>query len=312
MTPAVEIDDVHKEFGSVRAIDGVSFSIPEGSVFGLLGPNGAGKSTTIRMILDIYRPDRGEIRVLGRPAGSGTRTLVGYLPEERGLYRKMKVLDLLEFLGALKGASPAVARKEAASWLERLGLTDRVSAKTEELSKGNQQKVQFVAAVLGRPRLLILDEPFSGMDPVNQDAFKDLLLEIHREGTTVVFSTHQMETAEKLCDRVAMIDHGKLVPGMVGTLEEIKAGFGRDSVLLEFDGDGAFLRAIPGVRRVDGYGRYSEVRLEPGTDPQEFLRAISEKLRIRKFELIAPTLHNIFIEKAGGRVPEPLEGVADA
>ena len=312
MDPAVRIEEVRKSFGSVKAIDGLSLDIPEGSVFGLLGPNGAGKSTTIRMILDIYRPDSGEIRVFGRPAGAAVRAEIGYLPEERGLYRKMKILDILEFLGALKGNSPSASRRSAAEWLERLSLSDRSGSRVEELSKGNQQKVQFIAAVLARPRLLILDEPFSGMDPVNQNLFKDLMLEIHRAGATVIFSTHQMETAERLCDRVAMIDRGRLVEGMVGPLDDVKRGFGKNSILLEFEGNGSFLADLPGVARIDAYGRISEIRLEQDCDPQAVLHAAAARLKIVKFEIMMPTLHNIFIEKAGIAPASALKGVGDA
>ncbi len=312
MSPAVELRDVRKSFGEIRAIDGVSLEVPEGSIFGLLGPNGAGKSTTIRMILDIYRPDEGSIRVLGRSAGHEIRSLVGYLPEERGLYRKMKVLDVLEFLGALKGKRASDARRLASAWLERLSLGDRATSLVEELSKGNQQKVQFIAAVLAEPRLLILDEPFSGMDPVNQNLFKDLILEIRRAGTTVIFSTHQMETAERLCDRVAMINHGRLVEGMTGPLEEVKRRFGMNSILLEYEGDGAFLATLPEVARVDAYGRVSEIRLHAGADPQAVLHAAVSRLVVLKFEIMMPTLHNIFIEKAGLAPDRALAGVADA
>lgn len=312
MSPAVELENVRKSFGEIRAIDGLSLEVPEGSIFGLLGPNGAGKSTTIRMILDIYRPDDGSIRVLGRPAGHEVRSQVGYLPEERGLYRKMKVLDVLAFLGALKGKRPSEARRLAAGWLERLSLGDRAGSLVEELSKGNQQKVQFIAAVLAEPRLVILDEPFSGMDPVNQNLFKDLILEIRRGGTTVIFSTHQMETAERLCDRVAMIDRGRLVEGMAGPLEEVKRGFGKNSILLEFEGDGAFLATLPEVAQVDAYGRVSEIRLHAGADPQAVLHAAASRLVVLKFEIMMPTLHNIFIEKAGLARDRALEGVGDA
>ena len=310
MDTAIALRDVVKEFDGFRAVDGVTLEIPAGGIFGLLGPNGAGKSTTIRMIMDIIRPDSGTIAVLGKPSQENVRHHVGYLPEERGLYKKMKVLDMLEFLGTLKGSSPRDARKESHGWLEKLEIADWASKKIEELSKGMQQKIQFAAAVLGRPPILILDEPFSGMDPVNQNLFKDTILELNRGGTTVVFSTHQMETAERLCKEIALINKGKLV--LSGSLAKVKEGFGKNSLLIEYEGDGAFVGALPGVARVDGYGSYSEVRLSAGADPQSIFQAIAGRLRVKKFEIVAPTLHNIFIEKVGATVTPVLERVGDA
>ena len=310
MDTAIALRDVVKEFDGFRAVDGVTFDISGGSIFGLLGPNGAGKSTTIRMIVDIIRPDSGTITVMGRSSHENVRHNVGYLPEERGLYKKMKVLDMLEFLGSLTGSSPRDARKESQSWLEKLEIADWAGKKIEELSKGMQQKIQFAAAVLGKPPILILDEPFSGMDPVNQNLFKDTILELNRGGTTIVFSTHQMETAERLCKEIALINKGKLV--LSGSLAKVKDGFGKNSLLIEYDGDGGFLGTLPGVARVDGYGSYSEIRLEAGADPQRILQAVAGRVKVKKFEIVAPTLHNIFIEKVGA-IPMPvLERVGDA
>jgi len=297
MEPAVSLRDLVKTFGAHRAVDGISLEVTRGLIFGLIGPNGAGKTTTIRMMLDILRPDSGEIRVLGLPPGGGARDRIGYLPEERGLYRKTKVLEMLEFQGAIRGARPSEARREAGAWLDRLGLGDWKERKVEDLSKGMQQKVQFVGAILGRPELLILDEPFAGLDPVNQNQFKDVMLELNREGATVIFSTHQMDTAEKLCREIALIDRGRLVLG--GPLSVVKSRFGKNSVLVEYDGDGVFLRELPGVARVDDYGGYREVRLREGADPQALLRALVERTTVRRFQIVEPTLHNIFIEKVG-------------
>lgn len=305
MNAAVSLSDVVKTFEGVRAVDGITLDIDTGEIFGLLGPNGAGKSTTIRMILDIFRPDAGSIRVLGEDPWNGVKGRIGYLPEDRGLYRKMKIIEMLEFQGSIKGARPRAARKEATAWLERLDLGPRAEAKVEELSKGNQQKVQFIAAVMGKPELLILDEPFSGMDPVNQDLFKNLLLEVNRDGTTVIFSTHQMETAEKLCNKIALINKGRLV--LHGALASLKSSFGKNSVLLEYDGNGDFLDALPGVLRVDRYPRSAEVRLDVKTDPQSVLTAAVGRVRVTRFEVVAPTLHNIFIEQVGGSA-EPSDG----
>jgi len=297
MEAAVSLRSLVKTFGTHRAVDGISLEVPVGLIFGLIGPNGAGKTTTIRMILDIIRPDSGEVRVLGLPAGDRVRDRIGYLPEERGLYRKTKVLEMLEFQGAIKGASLAAARREAAGWLDRIGLAEWKDRKVEDLSKGMQQKVQFVGAVMGKPELLILDEPFAGLDPVNQNLFKDAMLEINRAGATIIFSTHQMETAEKLCREIALIDRGRIV--LEGPLTAVKSRFGKNSVLVEYDGDGGFLRSLPGVARVDDYGGYREVRLRDGADPQALLRALVERVAVRRFEIVQPTLHNIFIEQVG-------------
>jgi ABC-2 type transport system ATP-binding protein len=312
MRAAISIRDVRKTFGDHKAVDGLSFDVPEGAVYGLLGPNGAGKSTTIRMVMDIIRPDSGEIALLGRRPDSGVKAEVGYLPEERGLYRKMKVLEVLEFQGSIKGATPRDARRDGAAWLERLGLSDWKDKKVEELSKGMQQKVQFAAAMLGRPRLLILDEPFSGMDPVNQNLFKDLLLELNRSGVTIVFSTHQMDTAERICQSIVLIHRGRVV--LEGPLGEVKGRFGTNAVRFEVDGDASFLRAMPGVVQSDDYGRALELRLTPGTDPQALLHAAIERVRVLRFEIVAPTLHAIFLEQVGdaGQVELRPEEVAHA
>ncbi|MFC1678861.1 ABC transporter ATP-binding protein [Elusimicrobiota bacterium] len=293
----ITLKNLVKSFSGHRAVDGVSFEVPSGTIFGLLGPNGAGKTTTIRMIMDIIRPDSGEISLLGRSSADGVKGQVGYLPEERGLYPKMRVLDMLEFLGAIKGMRLADARRESASWLDRLGLGGWAQKPVEALSKGMQQKVQLAGTVLGRPRLLILDEPFSGLDPMNQDSFKDILLELNRDGATVIFSTHQMDTAEKLCREIGLINQGKVV--LQGPLKTLKSQFGSNSVLMEFEGDGSFLRDLPGVSGVDDYGEYQELRLEAGTDPRSLLEASMARLKIRRFEVVVPTLHNIFIEKVG-------------
>lgn len=301
MENAVSLSEVRKSFGEHRAVDGLTFDVPVGSVFGLLGRNGAGKTTTIRMIMDIIRPDSGRVSVLGRPMHNGTKDRVGYLPEERGLYPKMKVLDTLEFQGSIKGLKPADARQLALPWLERLELGDWTSKKVEDLSKGMQQKVQFVAALLHRPELMILDEPFSGMDPVNQEIFKDLILELNRGGTTIIFSTHVMASAEQLCREIALIDRGKTV--LHGSLSAIKRKFGDNSVQLEFDGDGSFLGTLPGVEAVHDSGQHVELRLRDGSAPQEVLQAATARLTLRRFEVMTPTLHNIFIQQVGSEAP---------
>jgi ABC-2 type transport system ATP-binding protein len=297
MEPAISLSNLRKTFGDHVAVDGLSFEVPHGSIFGLLGRNGAGKTTTIRMIMDIIRPDSGEVRVLGRPLDARTKDRVGYLPEERGLYPKMKVIEMLEFQGSIKDLKPGEARTRASKWLERMELGAWTEKKVEELSKGMQQKVQFIAAVIHEPELLILDEPFSGMDPVNQDLIKDLILEINRAGCSVIFSTHVMDSAERLCREIALIDHGRVV--VDGALATIKHGFGNNALRLEYEGDGSFLPQLPQVQRIDDYGQYVEIQLTSGDEAQELLEVAVDRLRIRRFEIVAPTLHNIFIQLVG-------------
>ncbi len=297
MTHAVSVRHVRKVYDRHTAVEDISFEIEKGTVYGMLGPNGAGKTTTIRMMMDIIRPDSGSVSILGSPPGSATLDRVGYLPEERGLYKKMKVLDVLIYLGALKGVAPDEARKRSMEWLEKLGLTSWTGRKIEELSKGMAQKVQFVSTLLSRPELLILDEPFSGLDPVNANQLKDLFLEVNRSGTTIIFSTHMMESAEKLCRSICLISKGRVV--LEGPLAEVKRKHGRNNVLLEFEGDGTFIKTLPGVRTVDDYGAYVEVALADGTDPQSVLKAAVDRLTVRRFEIVEPTLHNIFLTLAG-------------
>jgi ABC-2 type transport system ATP-binding protein len=302
---AVRLNEIYKSFGEHNAVDGLSFDIPRGTVFGLLGRNGAGKSTTIRMIVDIIRPDSGSIELFGRKIDAKAKDRIGYLPEERGLYPKMKVLDMLEFFGSVKGLKPAEARRRALPWLERLELIEWKDKKVEDLSKGMQQKAQFITTILAKPDILILDEPFSGMDPVNQELFRKLLREVGDSGTTLIFSTHVMESAERLCNNIALIDKGKAV--LFGSLASIKEKFGNNTVQLEFDGDASFIETLAGVQRVHLDERYIEVNLDPGHDPQELLQAAASKLKVRRFEVMQPTLHNIFIDQVG---QETLGGAA--
>ncbi len=308
MDSAISLDRLVKQFEKHRAVDGVSFEVPAGAIFGILGRNGAGKTTTIRMIMDIIRPDSGQVFILGKRMGNEMKDRIGYLPEERGLYPKMKVLDLVEYLGSIKGLAPADARSRGQAWLTRLELGEWLDKKVDELSKGMQQKVQFVAAVIAAPDLLILDEPFSGMDPVNQDLFKDLLLEVNAGGTTIVLSTHVMESAEKLCQEIALIDKGRVV--LNGSLDGIKQKFGRNTVQIEFDGDGSFLRELPQVKGVDLHARFAELKLSDAGDAQALLQAIVGRLRIRRFEIVSPTLHNIFVQQVGSQ-PSGGDGLAD-
>lgn len=303
MDAAVRLEGVVKQFGDHRAVDGLAFEVPRGSIFGLLGRNGAGKSTTIRMILDIIRPDRGTIAVLGRPIDQELKDRLGYLPEERGLYPKMKVIDLLEFLGSIKGIARAEARSRSERWLERLELADWTKKKVQDLSKGMQQKVQFIGAILHEPDLLILDEPFSGMDPVNQELFTELIGELGANGATVIFSTHVMASAEQLCKRIVLIDHGKAV--LSGDLDEIKEGFGNNTVRLRAEGDLDFVDGLPGVISREPEKRGVLIRLAEGSDPQALLERAVARTRVQHFEVVRPTLQEIFIRKVGAAPDEP-------
>ncbi|MFQ5679502.1 MAG: ABC transporter ATP-binding protein [Gemmatimonadota bacterium] len=299
-SPAVRLKGITKRFGSIPAIEELDLSVPRGSIYGLLGPNGAGKTTTLRIILDILGPDAGEVEVLGERVSVEVRRRVGYLPEERGLYVKMKVAAHLEFFAELKGLDRAAAHREAREGLERLGLADRADDPVETLSKGMQQKVQFLGTIIHHPHLLILDEPFSGLDPINVDLLKEIVLERKREGAAVLFSTHMIEDAERLCERVCMIAGARKV--LDGTVAQVKAAAGRRDVAISFDGNPAFLEAPGLVRGVSDHGRYVEVRLAEQADPQLLLRrAVEHGVRIERFELIEPSLREIFLEKAGRR-----------
>ncbi len=297
MESTIRLSGVTKSFGDTTAVRDLDLVVPRGSIYGLLGPNGAGKTTTIRIIMDILGPDRGRVEVFGRRVDDEARTRIGYLPEERGLYQKMSVLDHVVFLGVLKGMDRADAGNEARRWLERFDLASWADEDVETLSKGMQQKVQFISTILHDPDLLILDEPFSGLDPINVDLLKEIVLEKHRGGTTIVFSTHQIEDAERLCDRVCMIAGARKV--LDGEVSEVKAAFGGREVALSFEGPDDFLEDVPAVRRVVDHGRYLEVRLTEEADPQELLRrAVEAGIRVHHFELMDPPLREIFLEMA--------------
>ena len=296
--PTVELLRVCKSYGHFVAVDDLSFSITRGAIFGLLGPNGAGKTTTIRMAIGISVPDSGEVRLFGQPFCRDALDRVGYLPEERGLYKKMKILDQLIFLAQLHGVSASDARRKALAWCERLEIADWAQKKVEELSKGMQQKIQFIAALLHEPEFIIMDEPFFGLDPVNATLLKDVLLDLKKEGKTIVFSTHRMDQVEKLCDSICLIDHGRTV--LQGDVREIKAGWGRNDVQIEYEGDGSFLQHGDGlVQGYNNYGNYVEVRLAPGADAQKLLQLAAARARINRFELMEPSLEQIFIETVG-------------
>src|SRR5215212_1646740 len=314
----VEIENVSKRYASHVAVRDLTLRVPRGSVYGLLGPNGAGKTTTIRMILNIIAPDSGSIRILGHPADDGSITdRIGYLPEERGLYRKMQVRRVLRFLAELKGLRKKEADSRINSWLERFDLKtaekDWGLAKIDELSRGMQQKVQFIGTLLHDPDLIILDEPFSGLDPINAQALKDTIIDLKRRGKTVIFSTHIMDNAERLCDSVCIIARGEKV--LDGTVTDVKEQHGQRNIALALEGDGmagvaAILRDHSLVRRADDSNRFFEIELAPGADPQALLRRIVESgASVQRFEMIQPSLHQIFLQKVGATgVEEGMSG----
>ena len=299
---AVALEGVTKRFDTLTAVNNLSLGIREGAVFGLLGPNGAGKTTSLRMIMRVLIPDEGSIQVLGEPVSESTQDRIGYLPEERGLYTKMKVLEHLRFLGALKGLSETEATKRAQSWLERLELAGWADKKVQDLSKGMQQKVQFIATVIHKPPLLILDEPFTGLDPVNATLIKDIMLELREQGSTIILSTHRMEQVEMMCDAICLINKGCNV--LNGDLRAIKQSYGKNTLRIECSGDSDFLEGTGLVEEVNHFGAVVEARLRPGADPQEILRAaLQRSVRISRFELVEPPLNDIFIEKVAGASP---------
>lgn len=290
---AVEMASVTKTFGSLTAVDDLSLIVPAGCIYGFIGPNGSGKTTTIRMIMRIFYPDRGDIRVFGEAHSAAATDRIGYLPEERGLYKKMKVQDVLAFYARLKGMNNP--KPEIESWLSRMGLSDWANKRVETLSKGMSQKIQFIGAVVSRPELVILDEPFSGLDPVNLDVLRDAIIGLKRQGSTVIFSTHDMSTAEEMCDHIFMIHKGQKV--LDGTLKTIQDKYGSDTIRLRIE-DASSLSGLHGVERVADRGNYQEVRLTNGTDPQKLLTDIASRTRVSLFEIAQPSLHDIFVRIA--------------
>lgn len=296
---AVEIDRVTKTFGQLTAVADLSLRVPAGSIYGFIGPNGSGKTTTLRMIMRILHPDQGTIRVLGEQRLEAVNDRVAYLPEERGLYKQMKVRDLLRFYADLKGcrhSGPAID-----AWLERLKLSEWAGKKIETLSKGMAQKVQFIATVVTRPELVLLDEPFTGLDPVNADVLREAILDLRRDGTTVIFSTHDMAFAEKMCDFLFMIYLGRKV--LDGTLESIQSAYGSDTVRVQVDGCNGKLGDLPGVVNVIDFGRCQDLRLDRGADPQLVLAQLMLRGQVRHFEIMRPTLHDIFVRIARPQAP---------
>ncbi len=302
--PIVELKNVRKAYDTKVAVHGLSIKIEPGTMFGLLGPNGSGKTSSIRMMIGITVPDSGSVSLFNQPFDRKQLARVGYLPEERGLYKKMKVMDQLVFLGQLHGLDAATASRRAHVWCERMEISETIEKKTEELSKGMQQKIQFIAALLHEPDLVIMDEPFSGLDPVNATLLQDTLLDLRKEGKAILFSTHRMDQVEKMCDEIALIHRGNLV--LSGSMREVKSKYPRNRVQITFDGDKSFLRHSS-VESYKDYAGQVEIKLHaPGNldpDAQPLLAdAIAHGTRITRFEVIEPTLEEIFIEAVGGKV----------
>jgi ABC-2 type transport system ATP-binding protein len=295
----VELDRISKAYGEKIAVQDLSLQIEPGVMFGLLGPNGAGKTSTIRMMIGITLPDSGTVRLFNQPFHRGLLQRVGYLPEERGLYRKMKVLDQLVFLGQLHGLDAASAAQRARQWCERLQIGGSLDSVTEALSKGMQQKIQFIATLLHEPQLIIMDEPFSGLDPVNANLLQDVLLELKSAGRSILFSTHRMEQVEKLCDAICLIDSGRVV--LSGRMREVKSRYPRSHVVVEFEGDESFLRH-PCVAEFRNYAGHAEIQLKDGADSQLLLRAAAENSKVFRFDVMEPSLEEIFIQTVGGKV----------
>ncbi|CAN5161886.1 ATP-binding cassette domain-containing protein [soil metagenome] len=293
---AVLIQGVTKSFGEHVAVDALDLQVPLGTVYGFIGPNGSGKTTTLRMIMRILHPDTGQVTVLGEHSLGSASDRVAYLPEERGLYKQMKVRDVLQFYAELKGTRPKDSKANIERWLERLGLTDWADKRVQALSKGMAQKVQFIATVVSKPELVLLDEPFSGLDPVNGEVLREAVLDLRKEGATVIFSTHDMGTAEKLCDYIFMIYKGRKV--LDGTLESIQDRYGSDTLRVRLDNAGVDFARIPGVDHVTDFGRMQELRLKAGTNPQVVLGQLMERGQVRHFELTRPSLQDIFVRIA--------------
>lgn len=290
--PVLDVAQLTKSFGTKTILDDLSFHIESGEIFGLLGPNGAGKTTMVRIILDIIKSDHGSVKMFGKVFDEAFKERIGYLPEERGLYQKITVFECLKYFANLKNLKNPGDPIDF--WLEKVGLIDHKKRRVSDLSKGMQQKVQLVAAFIHDPDILILDEPFSGLDPVNTKIVKDIMLDLKRDGKTIILSTHQMDQAERMCDRILMINHGKKV--LYGTLDQIKADYRESPVMIvEYEGD---LKPIDGVTGMEDYGRYAELDLEMGTNPQDVLRNLMDSVKLRRFEMKSPSLNEIFIEVA--------------
>lgn len=292
MARPVMVNNLSKSFNGQEVVHNISFDISKGEIFGLIGPNGAGKTTIIRMLLDIIRPDSGEILILENPLSEIIKNRIGYLPEERGLYRKLTVIETLSYLGSLKAKD---SKERAVALLEKMGMLPQKDKKIMELSKGMQQKIQLIAAIIHDPEFIILDEPFSGLDPVNMKLVKEIIIDLGKEGKTILISTHMMDQVERMCDRIFMIHKGKGF--LYGKIDEIKSSYGKNTILLEFEGS---IGNIPGIKKINNSGNYAELIMEPGTDAQVILKNLANMVRIHKFEISAPTLNEIFIQVVEG------------
>lgn len=293
----LKVKNIRKEYSAVVAVDNVSLEVKRGEIFGLIGPNGAGKTTTIRTILNVIKPDSGEILFDGFSFNVAIQNKIGYLPEERGLYRKNKLLNTIIYFATLKGVPALEAKKRGIEWLKRFDLITYADKKVEELSKGNQQKVQFIISIIHDPTLVILDEPFSGLDPVNQIVLKDIFMDLKQKGKAIIFSTHMMEQAEKLSDKICLINKGKVI--IDGDIHEVKSRFGKNTVHIEFDGDGTILKMDERINKLLLYENTAEFEISDHLSNQMLMTDLFQKLKIKKYELVEPSLHSIFLELVG-------------
>ncbi|MEX1136089.1 MAG: ATP-binding cassette domain-containing protein [Balneolales bacterium] len=293
----LSLKNVSKRFGKTFAVDHADFEVPKGQIYGILGPNGAGKTTTLRMVNNIMIPDEGTIQIMGQPVSQATQKMVGYLPEERGLYKKMKVYEQLLYLTRLKGLSAADSKKSLDYWLDRFEAATWSKKQIGELSKGMQQKIQFIATIAHDPDICIFDEPFSGLDPINSELLKKIILELRDNGKSIIFATHRMEQVEQMCDHICLFNHGKVV--LEGKLDEIKRSFGRNTVQLNFSGNSSFLDEFADVRINNRSSNFAEIRLLNGKSEQDILREAIRHVEVQKFDFIQPTLNEIFITTVG-------------
>ena len=294
---SIQVENISKQFGDTKAVNNVSFTAQKGRIFGLLGPNGAGKTTTIRMINYIIPQDEGSILISGEPVSDITQRKIGYMPEERGLYKKMKVGEQLMYLAQLKGLDAADAKEKISYWLNRFNAYDWHSKKVGELSKGMSQKIQFIATIVHNPEIYIFDEPFSGLDPINSELLKEIIIELRESGKSVLFSTHRMEQVEQMCDDICLFNNGKVV--LTGNLGQIKKEFGKNTVLIEFRGDGGFIDELDNVRINNRSTNFAEIRILDGQNPQHILQKAMKSAEIHKFQLVEPSLNEIFISTVG-------------
>lgn len=301
----IEVEQINKSFDKTQAVKNVTFDVPSGRIFGLLGPNGAGKTTTIRMINNILAPDSGSISIQGIPVSPETQKLIGYMPEERGLYKRMKVGEQLLYLAQLKGMRKAEALQSIKYWLDRFDATDWYQKEISELSKGMSQKIQFIATIAHNPDIYIFDEPFSGLDPINSEILKEIIIELRDKGNTILFSTHRMEQVEQMCDDICLFNKGEAV--LKGELREIKQSFGKNTIELEFRGDASFLDQLENIRINNRSTNFAEIRVLNGADEQAILRKALEYVDIHKFYFVEPSLTEIFISSVGEKNINPKE-----